>query len=395
MFRTLPQSDYTDFYDIARFKLTWNINMFLALFLPTLGVTFLYLGEMSAIPTFIGVLINLTLLLILKQTKSFFIPALIFGFLGTLLSQYTLNAYDESFHFVDTMWVMIIVLFVFFTLGKMWGAIILAINVVGAAYYILFRLQDNLNHIKVLKSGDVTALAINFAISGVIIYFLISQFIDVTRYAEKKYLVLTSELKNKNIEKTTLLKEIHHRVKNNLQVITSLLRLQSREITDEKSLGVYEESIDRVVAMSLIHEKMYQTNNLSKIDLREYISSLAGDLLESYGVNKDITIDVQTNIEVITLRPLVPVALIFNELISNSLKHAFDDEEGENKILINEQDCCLKISYKDNGKWKNHDTSSSSFGLELIDSLTEQLNGNYSKDVSDGTEFKFELYPNV
>ena len=395
MFRTLPQSDYTDFYDIARFKLTWNINVFLAMFLPTLGVTFLYLGEMSAIPTFIGVLINLTLLLILKKTKSFFIPALIFGFLGTLLSQYTLNTYNESFHFVDTIWIMIIVLFVFFTLGKMWGAIILTLNVIGAVYYILFRLQDNLTHIKVLKSGDVTALAINFAISGVIIYFLISQFIDVTKYAEKKYLVLTNELKNKNIEKTTLLKEIHHRVKNNLQVITSLLRLQSREITDEKSLSVYEESIDRVVAMSLIHEKMYQTNNLSKINLREYISSLAGDLLESYGVNKNIVIDVQTNIEVITLRPLVPVALIFNELISNSLKHAFDDEKGMIEILIDEKDGCLKILYKDNGTWKNHDTSPSSFGLELIDSLTEQLNGTYSKDVSNGTEFKFELYPNV
>ncbi len=395
MFRTLPQSDYTDFYDLARFKLTWNINVFLALFLPTLGVTFLYLGEMSAIPTFIGVLINLTLLLILKKTKSFFIPALIFGFLGTLLSQYTLNTYNESFHFVDTIWIMIIVLFVFFTLGKMWGAIILTLNVIGAVYYILFRLQDNLTHIKVLKSGDVTALAINFAISGVIIYFLISQFIDVTKYAEKKYLVLTNELKNKNIEKTTLLKEIHHRVKNNLQVITSLLRLQSREITDEKSLSVYEESIDRVVAMSLIHEKMYQTNNLSKINLREYISSLAGDLLESYGVNKNIVIDVQTNIEVITLRPLVPVALIFNELISNSLKHAFDDEKGMIEILIDEKDGCLKILYKDNGTWKNHDTSPSSFGLELIDSLTEQLNGTYSKDVSNGTEFKFELYPNV
>jgi two-component sensor histidine kinase len=394
MFKTIPQSKYTDFYDIARFNLTWNINVFLAIFLPLLAIVLFNLGEMSAVPTFLGFLVNVTLLIILKTTKSYYIPSLTFGILGTILSQYTLISYDNSYHFVDVIWIMIIVLYVFFTLGKVWGGIILAINILGAVYYILFHLKGNFQNIKSLENGDIYALATNFAISGVIIYYLINQFFKTTSYAENKYLALTKELKDKNIEKTIMLKEIHHRVKNNLQVITSLLRLQSREITDEKSLNVYEESIDRVIAMSLIHEKMYQAENLSKIDLKGYITSLAGDLLESYAINEKVNVTVKSNVEVISLKPLVPIALIFNELISNTLKHAFSDGSGEIDIDIIENDKCLNILFKDNGTWKESNISDSSFGTELIKSLTEQLNGEFKKSISNGTKYTFTLYPN-
>jgi two-component sensor histidine kinase len=394
MFNTIPQSKYTDFYDIARFNLTWNINAFLAFSLPLLAVVLFNLGEMSAVPTFIGFLINIISLIILKTTKSYFVPALIFGLLGTILCQYTLLFYDNSYHFVDVIWIIIIVLYVFFTLGKLWGGTILTINILGAVYYILFHLKGNFKNIKSLENGDVYALSINFAISGMIIYYLLNQFFKTTKHAENKYLALTKELEDKNFEKTIMLKEIHHRVKNNLQVITSLLRLQSREIKDEKSLSVYEDSIDRVIAMSLIHEKMYQAENLSKIDLKGYITSLAKDLLESYAIHGKVNVTVKSNVDVISLKPLVPIALIFNELISNALKHAFSEGVGEIYIDIKETDKNLNILFKDNGTWKENDTCDSSFGTELIKSLTEQLNGVFKKSVVNGTEYNFTLYPN-
>lgn len=139
---------------------------------------------------------------------------------------------------------------------------------------------------------------------------------------------------------------------------------------------------------------MYQAENLSKIDLKVYITSLANDLLESYAIQKKIDITVKSNVDVISLKPLVPIALIFNELISNSLKHAFSDGIGEINIDIQETDKSLNIIYKDNGTWRESQTFDSSFGTELIQSLTEQLNGKYTKHINDGTEYVFTLHPN-
>ena len=186
-----------------------------------------------------------------------------------------------------------------------------------------------------------------------------------------------------------MLKEIHHRVKNNLQVISSMIKLQSIETNDLPAKKMFDATISRVVAMALIHEKMYQKDNLSKINLEDYLKSLSNDIYRTYYIDTDIKFNISSDVEVIGNRTIVPLALIFNELISNSIKYAFQSKtEGiititVNKIINNQ----FKVTYSDNGTWINTDKKST-FGLELIQTFVEQLDGEINKEVNEhGTTY--------
>jgi two-component sensor histidine kinase len=188
-------------------------------------------------------------------------------------------------------------------------------------------------------------------------------------------------------EKTIMLKEIHHRVKNNLQVITSLLRLQMHELDSDKEVAKFRDSINRVMTMALIHDKMYQTEELSRIKLEDYFKGLSEDLMSSYQLNFKVELTFEFSIEKIGLKSIVPLALIYNELFSNSLKHAFDGVEHPeiNVSLSKFDEHYFRFVYQDNGNWKPSQGDHSSFGNELIDSLTGQLDG----------ELVFSEYPNT
>lgn len=197
-------------------------------------------------------------------------------------------------------------------------------------------------------------------------------------------------------EKMTLLKEVHHRVKNNLQIIVSLLNLQSQYITDESVLAVIRESQNRVRAMALVHEKLYQTRDISKIDLGEYIRFLAESLFQSYGA-RSRKIGLNTDIKEIhvDINTAIPFGLIMNELISNSLKYAFPEGmEGKLEITITTTNELINVVCRDNGvgipadlDWRN----TQSLGLRLVNSLVEQLNGTIDLDMSAGTQFTLTL----
>ena len=208
-------------------------------------------------------------------------------------------------------------------------------------------------------------------------------------------------------EKEAMLKEIHHRVKNNLQIISSLLNLQSSAIEDEEIVNLFRESQNRVRLMAIIHEKLYQSNDLGKINFREYIQALTSHLLQSYDVNKT-AIDLKVDIEDISLEidVAVPCGLIVNELVSNSLKYAFPDNfspvgDSETapkqipkqiKIAAGlESDRLLSIRYCDNGiglpPGFDIDTART-LGLQLVSTLTEQLDGQLTVNSCTGkTEF--------
>lgn len=200
-------------------------------------------------------------------------------------------------------------------------------------------------------------------------------------------------------EKVVLLKEIHHRVKNNLQVIHSMLNLQLAQIKDEQAIQMFKESKDRVYSMALIHEKLYQSESLSMIDLDEYISGLIANLFLTYGAAKR-AIRQRIQVEKVTLGidMLVPCALIINELVSNSLKHAFPESFGganrEDEIyveLCNTTDHSIKLTISDNGvglpkdfRMRNYKT----LGMKLVEVLVKQLRGLLDINTSGGrTEF--------
>ena len=194
-------------------------------------------------------------------------------------------------------------------------------------------------------------------------------------------------------EKEMLLKEIHHRVKNNLMIISSLLNLQSRYIKDKASQDIFKESQNRARSMALIHERLYQSTDLKRIDFGEYITSLSTELFHTYEADPGL-IKLNINVEDILLdiNTAIPLGLIVNELITNSLKHAFPDGmSGEIIVDFHPIDEHYQFTVKDNGIGFPEDLdyqNTESLGLQIVTSLTDQIDGEIQLDRNNGTEFK-------
>ena len=196
---------------------------------------------------------------------------------------------------------------------------------------------------------------------------------------------------SKNSENETLLKEIHHRVKNNLQIVISLLRMQSMEMKSEESKTYFTEAINRIMAMFLVHQKLYGEKELSKIDLEKYIEELVNDIIAISFDKNNIELLIKVNVEYLSLDTIMPLGLLINELASNSLKHAFNDKDGQISIVINQTGDKFDFDYSDNGIWKTPVSDRVSFGVELIDILTDQMNGSKVLDTGNGTHYSFKL----
>lgn len=196
-----------------------------------------------------------------------------------------------------------------------------------------------------------------------------------------------SEIEKKSQQNELLLKEIHHRVKNNLQTISSLLFLQSAHIEDSDVRQAVSAGQHRVESMALIHQKLYQRDNLASIEMKDYLTNLGKSLIDTFSPNPD-KIDLKIEMEELELDvdTAVPLGLIANEVITNSLKYAFPNgNAGEIKINMtqNEQEK-LELLIKDNGVGNSNIKKENSFGLQLIDLLTSQLGGKMEKGQENG-----------
>lgn len=193
-------------------------------------------------------------------------------------------------------------------------------------------------------------------------------------------------------EKEMLLKEIHHRVKNNLQVISSLLSLQSQTITDETAYSAILEGRNRVKSMALIHQNLYQDENLSGVNAAEYIAKLTENLFSSYRVDHD-NIKFQHQVAPVSLDvdTIIPIGLILNELISNALKYAFPDgRKGILEVQLEQLDEGIKLSVKDNGVGVGKGTldkkQSTSMGYRIVNAFVKKLKAVMTVDHQEGTK---------
>jgi PAS domain S-box-containing protein len=197
-------------------------------------------------------------------------------------------------------------------------------------------------------------------------------------------------------EKEVLLKEVHHRVKNNLQVISSILNLQSSYVKDKRVLEILLESQNRIKSMAFVHESLYQTKDFSNISFREYVENISRNLVHSYAatdspplLNLDLD-DIQLNLDT-----AIPCGLIINELLTNSLKYAFPvGKQGKIDIMIREKGDNITINISDNGKGLPKEIdfrNTESLGLQLVVSLVEQINGKIKLDTKKGTKFTIEF----
>ncbi len=201
-------------------------------------------------------------------------------------------------------------------------------------------------------------------------------------------------------EKEVLLKEVHHRVKNNLQIISSILNLQSSTISDKQTLDLLKNSQDRIRSMSLIHELLYQTKDFSTINFSEYIRSIATNLFQSYTQNKFIELAMDVETVFLDLDQAIPCGLIINELITNSLKYGFKNTEtGLVKIALKEESpnvVILQIGDNGIGFPANVDfRDTESLGMQLVISLIEQIDGDIQLDNSHGAKYEIRFKNHV
>jgi len=196
-------------------------------------------------------------------------------------------------------------------------------------------------------------------------------------------------------EKELLLREIHHRVKNNLQIISTLLSLQSSHTEDQGVIDLYQESQNRILSIALIHENLYQSEDLTNINFASYLKNLIDDLFHSYGVNPDkIQITMEIKDVKMGIETAIPGGLIINELISNTLKHAFPMGKGEIYLELTVKDNGkYKLTVRDDGEpfpdnFKLDDTKT--LGMKLISNLVNQLDGEITLDKTN-KEFKIEF----
>jgi two-component sensor histidine kinase len=193
-------------------------------------------------------------------------------------------------------------------------------------------------------------------------------------------------------EKEVLLKEIHHRVKNNLQVISSILNLQSSFVKDKKTLEILEESRNRIRSMAIIHENLYQTTNFSSIDFSSYLENLCSNLISSYHLYSG-AVQLHTELEKVelVLDQAIPCGLLVNELITNSLKYAFPEgRSGEISVQLFEKNNRINLRIGDDGIGMPEDydiLNSDTLGLQLVSTLVEQLDGEIHVDNSKGIKY--------
>lgn len=226
-------------------------------------------------------------------------------------------------------------------------------------------------------------------LSGLLVVILAILFIVMRR--RKNYNLL---LEKQNLEKEYLLKEIHHRVKNNLETISSLLALQTAKIENKEFLSIMEQTQNRVHSIGLIHQKLYQGKDIKSIEMRDFFLTLGEYIIDTFNASNRIELYCEMEPLGLDIDRAIPIGLIVNELLSNSLKYAFPNgNHGRINIALSEKNSHLILHFSDNGIGigEKPEIRGSGFGTQLINLLTRQLDGKMTLFTNSGTEIFFEF----
>ncbi len=239
-----------------------------------------------------------------------------------------------------------------------------------------------------LKKQEIIQL-FTFILTAVMVLFLFLLYRVFLR--RKKYSLL---LEKQNREKEFLLKEIHHRVKNNLETISSLLSLQTAQVDNAELRDIMRESQNRVQSMGIIHQNLYQGENLAAIEMKNYFENLGGFIIDSFDMTDQVVFECEMERMELNVDRAIPIGLIVNEIITNSLKYAFPNgRQGIIGISMREENSILHLSITDNGVGfsENPQVKGTGFGTQLIELLTRQLDGKMKLNKQLGTEVVFEF----
>lgn len=391
----------SDYYEQAKIRLVYNLSMALTCILAPICLVLYYYGLFVNIAVICVALLGLLgVLFTLKRFSAYVFAAKLYVVIGMGALMFTFLVPQDTLVITSEIWFVVVILFTFFTLGRNWALGTTFISALVLAYFAKTDLVANLRNEHVYENGKIDAFLFIIPIEFYALFYIINQFLKTRNYAEKELKQTNKELNEKNVlierqrnEKSVMIREIHHRVKNNLQIVNSLLRLQSNEVTDEKVLELFEESQNRVVTMALLHENLYKTDELKRIDISEHLRLLATDLIKTYSVGKKIELNLNVDKIEFGSKTMVPLGLIINEIITNSLKYAFP-KMNEGKILLDLKslgdnrfelligDDGVGISQLHNSDGEKH------FGTELVDLFIDQLDGEMELLPVKGTKYR-------
>ncbi|WP_070136940.1 sensor histidine kinase [Crocinitomix algicola] len=342
------------------------------------------------------VVLGMVYLYFTKRSKLVF---MFYAFAGCFVTQLSCWTIPETNHYVDFIWI-IICCFVGFWGGKQYfGLGLIFLNIIGLGYFVFYHYNEHILIIQPATQKQLINFFIEITLCLSILAYLLYVYQKFQLVWEKAFdnshqelLKQHSTVQAKNDQNIILLKEIHHRVKNNLQIIVSLLRLQKDELEKSESKSQFQEAINRIQVMSSIHQKLYRQNDFENINIENYLNELIEDLKTAYSGHKAIDVELNCCLKSMDLKTMVPAGLLLNELISNSFKYAFKEKEnGLINIQIYKTEKGFNIEYSDNGEWKNS-ANDVGFGMELIEVFTDQLNGTKNFESNDtGSHYTFEL----
>lgn len=229
------------------------------------------------------------------------------------------------------------------------------------------------------------------AIAGLLAVLLVLGILLYQVFRQKGQIEQQNKLIQRSLkEKDVLMREIHHRVKNNLQVISSLLSIQSRQVTEQVAVDALNEGRSRVQTMSLIHQDLYQHENLTGIAIRTYFEKLIQNLFDTYNISREqIRVEAHIDDLILDVDTVIPLGLVINELITNALKYAFPTGKGRIEVILREEDDGLYLSVADNGVGiasPQEVIDGNSYGYELIQALVDKLEGELEINGQQGTQ---------
>lgn len=380
-------------YEIAKVNLIYNTTLLLAIVLIPISL-FLFLNKvyLAAIICSAPVIFVSSSLWYLKIKQDYRMSAIIFTVTGTISLIFSFFYNLETLVVTNQIWFVVMLLFTHFTLGRYWSLGVLGVALSCVVIYYKFYMYDNLHNEIVYEQEKLDSLLLVAPFSFLVIYYLIFIFMKTQKAAEEEVSAANELLRKQRDEQVIRLKEVHHRVKNNLQVINSLLRFQSTESDNKTVSDLLQEAQNRIISMAMLHEYLYSTEG-NDIDLEAHLTNLLNDLIHSYSVEQKITTDIRIEPSTINTKSAVPLGLIVNEIVSNSLKYAFTKKQHGTIILHLTQvdDGRYRMVIGDNGIGIQPSTESTNLGIKLIELFVEQLEGHYSTSTTDGLVYTIDF----
>lgn len=374
---------------------TLSLNVFYTLSLTTFLFSFFCYFQIGVRGTIFNVLLFYSLINTLNIVYFHFHKNIIRSYnIASFLGYFAIVIISIHSGGINSPAISFLVLFIFFgylikrAYGNFWFVIIVAT-------VLFFYVMDKKSYafVNVLDKENITEFNVLFLFFTIILLGgVFGRMINKTNEDIKNAKL---EIEKKNDEKTVMLKEIHHRVKNNLQVVNSLLRVQARGVSDTRVKAMFKASQSRVITMARLHEKIYNTKDLKNINVEGHFRLLIDDLISSNNLEHNIEKDFKFDDVYMSIDALLPLSLIINELITNSLKHAFSDVLSgviTVKFIQSTNNKC-KLIIGDNGKASKDDilmSDTNSTGITLIKTFVRQLNGEI-KNLNTTTGTMFEI----